>query len=134
MDKVRFEWVVEESALNESVAITEEAGAEVLEVPKVYEPTIVESDDYGDHALEPMTVIAVALSIGALTRIVSEVIRQHKYPGGVVLDIRGGKLKKRPVPRLEPGTIIIITDDGQTKFPPDKKEDALAALGRFDCG
>ena len=128
MDEIRFEWVVKESLVPKALETVENQSGRVLDDTTFFEPSADEIDYLGDSAFEPMMVIAVALSIGALIKVISDTVLEHKYPGGELYVLRKGKLKHFRVPSLEKGTIVIITEKGTERFSPAKRADGLAVL------
>lgn len=123
-----LEWIVEEGEVNSALAVAKANGGQVIAKPIQFEPDADELEDMGDAAFEPMLVIAISLSIGALIKVVSDVSLAHKYPGGEVIDIRGGKFKRRPVNSLKKGTLVIISDEETKAFTPDNRDDGLNYL------
>lgn len=138
MKEIQLELVVDESMVPEVQASIKGKGGRILANPEPFEPSEDDLYDMGDSAFEPMMVVAVALSVGTLIKVISDVILKHKYPGGEMIDIRGGKLKRWSVPSLDKGAIVVVTEDGTKKFPPAKRTDGLAflekALGRMAIG
>jgi hypothetical protein len=134
MNEISLEWVVDESAVSDVVASVEEKGGRILASPEPFEPSEDDLYDMADSAFEPMMVVAVALSVGALIKVISEVTLAHKYPGGDVIDIRGGTLKRRSVPSLDKGSLVVVMETGTEKFSPAKRADGLALLEKALMG
>lgn len=128
MGEIRFEWLVAEEAVPAAVTALEGAGGRLLGQPAPYEPSEEDLEDLADPAFDPITVVAVALSLGALARVISDIVLAHQHPGGDLFDLRDGKLRHWVVPRLERGTLVIVTKTGIRRFPPAKRADGLAVL------
>lgn len=128
MNEIQLGLVVGESEVREVQASVKGKGGRIIDNPEPFEPSGDDLYDMGDAAFEPMMVVAVALSVGSLIKVISEVILAHKYPGGEVIDIRDGKLKRHSVPSLDKGSFVVITEDSTKKFPPDKRADGLTFL------
>ncbi|MHA1193439.1 MAG: hypothetical protein ACTSP9_14310 [Promethearchaeota archaeon] len=132
MNEIQFRWIVNENSISEFVSIFENKGIQVVDDKEPFTPR----DDvdvkllrhFGDSAFEPLVIITIALSIGALITVISERILEHKYPGGEVIDIRNGKLKRISVPTLEHGSLYIITEEGTKEFYPKNRKKGLKFL------
>jgi hypothetical protein len=127
MSIIRFEWVLSEGETTGARKDLEDAGVDVQD-PDVWEPDEEELDDASDAAFEPMMILAASLSAGALIKVISDVVLKHRYPGGELFDLRRGKLKRRPVPSLASGTLVLVFDDRIKRFEPSQREDGLTEL------
>jgi hypothetical protein len=128
MDEIQIEWIEDESNVREIIDSVEKKGGKILEKPTPFEPSEEDLDDLGDAAFEPMTIIAISLGIGSLVKLISDLYNDHKYPGGEVIDIRGGKLRRTTIRNMEKGSLLIISDKGAQKFSASKRSDGLAIL------
>ena len=120
MNEIEFKWIVNENSISEFVSIFENKGIQVVGDKEPFTPR----DDvdvklirhFGDSAFEPLITV------------ISERILEHKYPGGEVIDIRNGKLKRISVPTLEHGSLYIITEEGTKEFYPKNRKKGLKFL------
>jgi hypothetical protein len=128
MANVTFEWVLPEGKVGEARKALQKAGVETGK-PTPWEPG-ADDPDYPDAAFEPMTILAVSLGASVLLKVLSDVILKQRYPGGELFDLRGGKVKRRPIPSLPPGTLVLVTDQGTTKFAPEKRDEGFSILAK----
>lgn len=141
MNEIHLDWIVDENLVQEVKNTIETERGRILAEPKQFDPSMIDpayTDYLGDSAFAPMMVIAIVLGIGALIRIISNVRLAHKYPGGELIDIRGGKLIRLSIPSIEKGSLVIIAEDGPHYYAPPKREEALTfltkALGGMTSG
>jgi len=126
--------VVEEGNLSGATNVIELAGGTITDQPKPYDAPVDEIDDYADAQFEPLMIIAVTLSLAALTKVLSDVWLDHTRPGGQTLDARTFPATWRPAPFLERGTLVVIAHDGPTVYRPNQKNEGLEAIKRVFGG
>lgn len=134
-DEVHIRWIVSEQHLEEVKEDFEDQGGEIIEEPEVISPE--EIDQYPEGTTEfvtPILILVVALSAGALITILSDIVLDHKYPGGSVWDVRGDEPTHWTDPTLERGTIMIIADDGPQIYHPPQRKAGLEALTKVLTG
>ena len=129
MTDLKLEWVVPEREGAVVNQLLESMGGH-SESPRLWTPGAEEPDDEGDMAFDPLVLITASFAAAALLKAVSSIALDHLYPGGDLFDLRSGRLRRRPIPTLPRGTIVIVTDTGTEKFEPTRRDDGLLALDR----
>jgi hypothetical protein len=126
--QIPLEWVLPESERTPALRELEAAGATVVDSDNEYrrvpgDPLLPEGSSF-----EPLVVIACAVPTVYLIRQVAELWRDIRDRGGEIIDARSGTVRRRRVPSLDRGTLILLTDDGSTVYRPHEEAAAMEAL------
>lgn len=126
---VRF--IAEESAVADYVSEIEKGGGKIEVAAQAWEIPADLIDDYSDPQFEPMMLIAATVAAGFLIKRISDVWMDHKWPGGQVIDARNEEIEFRIAPYLKPGTLVILTKEGEKVFQLQDKDEALPLLEKI---
>jgi hypothetical protein len=116
---IQLEWVLPERMVSKSINEIQLSGGRIELEPKRYKPSVEELDDYGDSYLDPLSIIAVAVTGAFLISALSNVWRDIKYPDGYVIDTRNSNLRVRYLPG-QSGTVVFIDDSGIKRIPRER--------------
>jgi hypothetical protein len=114
MADISIEWVVPESLLAEHVAALEVGGGVVAESGDIFRPRPDEAADYATAGFEPLTFLVATAPIVILLQTILRMIRDRRVGGGTVIDVRGGKVRIRPVATMPSGRLILIQESATT--------------------
>lgn len=132
MTDLNINFVRWESNAEATEASIRESGGSVASAASPWDIPADLIDEYSDGQIEPLMIIAAAVSIGFLIKVVSSVVADHTRPGGQVVDARGDTVTVRPAPHLERGTLVVISSEGakviKTKDEVEISEALIAAL------
>lgn len=123
-----FEWVVPESKRANTLREIEAAGG-LVEISG--DPYVSSEEDPltpRGSSFEPLVVIVAAVTGAYVLGEISKLWRDLTEKGGEIIDARKGKLRRRKVPSLDRGTLILLTDDGQSVYRPHEEKSAMKAL------
>jgi hypothetical protein len=126
---ITVRWVTGESEATSLAQAAGKGGGTVLE-QQTWEPGPDDLDDYGDAAFEPLTAVVIVVATGWLIKRISDVVADHKRPGGQLVDARGDVVV-RPLPQLKTGTLVLVTKQETRVFAPDQHDTALDALTKL---
>lgn len=126
-NSINVQWVTEESEARTFAASALGGGATVSEL-KRWEPGIEDLDDYSDAMFEPLSVVVLIVAAGWLIRRIADMVADLTRPDGLLIDTRDGVVV-RPLPKADRGTLVVVSGQGVQVFTPDRRDEALAALG-----
>ncbi len=126
--RVCISWVVPEAALPTVTSEIEESHGEIVKDPKPFVPPFDEEEDYEDPQFAPLLVIASVIAIGFLIKRISDILLDHKRPGGLIVDARGDEMVIRPALHVPRESVLVITKFGSKMYMADKKDEAFAVL------
>ena len=109
---LEVKWIVDESEVKGIVDSIVAEGGKMSAPPSSWRIPADLIDDYSDVQFEPLMMIAASMAVGFLVKKVSDVILDHKRPGGCIIDMRMEPLMIRPGPHLERGTLVVVGKDG----------------------
>jgi hypothetical protein len=90
---------------------------------------------FGDQQFEPLTILAVSVSVAFLADRMSRLIERHRNKGGLVIDTRAdGAPTLMSTEILDPGEIVVIGPDGTKVFRENGVQQALAAVTQVAGG
>ena len=133
-EEIQIKWIVREDTVDGVKSKFEEHGGNILGEPEEIYPGDIGEGKYGPYTggntefAPPLVILAVALGVGVLMTVVSDIVLDHTYPGGSVWDIRGENPIHWSDPTLERGTIMVISNEGPQIFHPSQRHKGLAVL------
>jgi hypothetical protein len=91
--------------------------------PTIFDPSLEEAGMFPDPGMEPIMILACALSFSHLARLAFELWEKHRYKG-LVIDARQESPKFYELQALERGHVLVIGSDGTTQDlrPANKSE------------
>jgi hypothetical protein len=119
-----FEWVVPESERFAAIRAIEEAGGSVEESDR---PMDEDSEDDSAAGFEPLLIIVAVMAVIRIVRQLQRLWDDLKRKGGVIVDVRGGKVRVRVVESLDREMTIVVSDGGTSVHRPADG----ASLGRL---
>lgn len=127
-NRVRFEWIVPESSRDEALREIEAAGGTVEVSGDSYAPSPEDPLSPAGSSFEPLVIVTCAVSGVYVLREIAKLWRDVRDTGGEIIDARGGRLRRRRVPSLDRGTLILLTDEGKSVYLPHEGTKAMLAL------
>jgi hypothetical protein len=127
-NEIEFDWIVEESKIDEEANTLKKNNIKVTKARIPYEPQPDEVDDYADASFEPMLMIT---GVATAVFLIQQIIRMWKdrsKSGGVVIDARKNKLRVRKVPSLNTGELVVISTSGTSVHKSNDENGGLTEL------
>jgi hypothetical protein len=81
-----------------------------------------------DSSFDPLIVIACVMAAPSVARQLQSLLRDVKEPEGMLIDLRGGKVRRCRLPSLDRGTLVIVTEEREAVYRPAENDAAVAAL------
>lgn len=119
-----FEWIVPESDRFAAIRAIEEAGGLIEESDR---PMDEDSEEDSAAGFEPLLIIVAVMAAVRIVRQLQRLWDDLKRRGGVIVDVRGGKVRVRVVESLDRDMTIVVSEGGTSVHRPADG----ASLGRL---
>jgi len=133
-EQVQIIWVVPESETSVLSAEARSVGG-TAETPKRWVPDPNTIHKFGDQ-MEPLMTVALIVSAGWLIQRLSDILLDHIHPQSQLVDMRVVPAVVHPAPYVKPpGTLVVLKREGgedvEKKYPPERRDEALAVLPKL---
>lgn len=126
-DNLHVQWILRASEAEVEKLALEEAGGNLDEPPRPYEPTDEERDKYAHSAFEPLTMLVAVFAVTFLAERLSQLAKDQKH-SGLVIDLRAKRTRIWEEPALDRGAVYVVGDDGVKQISKPETLNIVAAI------